>query len=144
MAERVKARRLSDEEGQRLLRIVRRGEPKATKSVIRYRRAMVVLASAGGNSVPAVARLVAADEDTVREVIHRFNELGMRALDPRWGRRLRPPRPRRAHPRPARAPALAQRHARHPDVLSTQRRERARIRSEHHRRGGQPRQRTAA
>jgi hypothetical protein len=38
MTERVKARRLSDEEGQRLLRIVRRGEPKATKSVIRYRR----------------------------------------------------------------------------------------------------------
>lgn len=84
MAERVKARRLSDEEGQRLLRIVRRGEPKATKSVIRYRRAMVVLASASGNSVPAIARLVAADEDTVREVIHRFNEVGMRALDPRW------------------------------------------------------------
>src|ERR671926_2004588 len=84
MAEPVKVRRLSGEEGQRLLRIVRRGEPKATKSVIRYRRAMVVLASAGGNTVPAIARLVAADEDTVREVIHRFNELGMKALDPRW------------------------------------------------------------
>jgi transposase len=84
MAERVKVRRLSDEEGQRLLRIVRRGEPKATKSVIRYRRAMVVLASASGNTVPAIARLVAADEDTVREVIHRFNELGMGSLDPRW------------------------------------------------------------
>ena len=76
MAERVKARRLSDEEGQRLLRIVRREEPKATKSVIRYRRAMVVLASAGGNTVPAIARLVAADEDTVRGVIGRFNEPG--------------------------------------------------------------------
>ena len=84
MADLVKVRRLSDEEGQRLLRIVRRGEPKATKTVIRYRRAMVVLASASGNSVPAIARLVAADEDTVREVIHRFNEVGMRALDPRW------------------------------------------------------------
>jgi transposase len=84
MAERVKVRRLSDEEGQRLLRMVRRGEPKTTKSVIRYRRAVVVLASAGGNSVPVIARLVAADEDTVREVIHRFNELGMGALDPRW------------------------------------------------------------
>src|SRR3954463_3690036 len=84
MAERVKVRRLSDEEGQRLLRIVRRGEPKMAKSVIRYRRAMGVLASAGGNSVPVIARLVAADEDTVRAVIHRFNELGMGALDPRW------------------------------------------------------------
>src|SRR3954449_7303161 len=84
MAERVKVRRLSDEEGQRLLRIVRRGEPKMTKSVIRERRAMVVLASAGGNSVPVITRLVAADEDTVREVIHRFNELGMGALDLHW------------------------------------------------------------
>lgn len=84
MADLVKVRRLSDEEGQRLLRIVRRGEPKASKSVIRYRRAMVVLASAGGNTVPAIARLVAADEDTVRELIHRFNEVGMKALDPRW------------------------------------------------------------
>src|ERR671921_947457 len=84
MAERVRVRRLSDEEGQRLQRLVRRGEPKTTTSVIRYRRAMVVLASAGGNSVPVIARLVAADEDTIREVIHRFNELGMRALDPRW------------------------------------------------------------
>jgi transposase len=84
MAERVKVRRLSDEEGQRLLRIVRRGEPKATKSVIRYRRALVVLASAGGNSVPVIARLVAADEDTVRDVIHAFNARGLAALDPQW------------------------------------------------------------
>src|SRR3954451_7330978 len=84
MAELVRARRLSDEKGQRLMQIVRRGEPKMTKSVIRYRRAMVVLASASGNTVPAIARLVAADEDTVREVIHRFNELGMKALDPHW------------------------------------------------------------
>src|SRR3954451_23531637 len=84
MAELVKVRRLSDEEGQRLLQIVRRGEPRMTKSVIRYRRAMVVLASTSGTTVPAIARLIAADEDTVREVIHRFNERGMGALAPRW------------------------------------------------------------
>src|SRR3954471_23760086 len=84
MAELVKVRRLSDEEGQRLLRMVRRGEPKMTKSVIRYRRAMVVLASASGNTVPVIARLVAADEDTVREVIHRFNQIGLDCLDPGW------------------------------------------------------------
>ena len=35
-------------------------------------------------------------------------------------------------------------HARHPDVLSAERRERARIRSERHRCWGQPRQRAAA
>jgi len=45
---------------------------------------MVVLASAGGNTVPAIARLVQADEDSVRQVVHRFNEMGMASLDPRW------------------------------------------------------------
>jgi transposase len=80
VAEPVRVRRLSDLEGQQLLRITRRG----TGSVIRLRRAMVVLASAGGNSVPVIARLVAADEDSVRQVIHRFNEMGMACLDPRW------------------------------------------------------------
>jgi hypothetical protein len=45
---------------------------------------MVVLASAGGNTVAAIARLVQADEDSVRQVIHRFNEMGMASLDPRW------------------------------------------------------------
>ena len=45
---------------------------------------MMLLASAGGNRVPVSAQLVQADEDTVRDVIHRFNEIGMAALDPRW------------------------------------------------------------
>jgi len=76
----VRVRRLSDQEGQQLLRITRRG----TGSPIRLRRAMVVLASADGNTVPAIARLVQADEDTIRQVIHRFNEMGMASLDPRW------------------------------------------------------------
>jgi hypothetical protein len=38
------------------------------------RRAMIIMASASGTLVPAIARLVAADEDTVRDVIHAFNE----------------------------------------------------------------------
>ncbi|MEV0731010.1 IS630 family transposase [Polymorphospora sp. NPDC050346] len=80
MAEPVRVRRLSDQEGQQLLRITRRG----TGSAIRLRRAMVVLASAGGNTVPVIARLVQADEDSVRQVIHRFNEMGMACLNPRW------------------------------------------------------------
>jgi transposase len=84
MADQVRVQRLSDEEGRRLQRLVRRGEPKTATSVVRYRRALVILASAGGNSVPVIARMVAADEDTIREVIHRFNELGLRVLDPRW------------------------------------------------------------
>jgi transposase len=45
---------------------------------------MIIMASASGTPVPAIARLVAADEDTVREVIHLFNAKGLAALDPRW------------------------------------------------------------
>ncbi|MEV4664187.1 helix-turn-helix domain-containing protein [Micromonospora echinofusca] len=50
---------------------------------------MVVLASAGGNTVPAIARLFQADEDTIRQVIHRFNELGW----PAWSLGGRGPSP---------------------------------------------------
>lgn len=38
----------------------------------------------GGNRVPVIAQLVQADEDTVRDVIHRFNQIGPACLDPRW------------------------------------------------------------
>ncbi|WP_243727664.1 helix-turn-helix domain-containing protein [Actinocrispum wychmicini] len=31
-----------------------------------------------------IAQLVQADEDTVRDVIHRFNEVGLACLDPQW------------------------------------------------------------
>ena len=51
---------------------------------VRVRRAMIIMASASGVLVPAIARLVAADEDTVRDVIHAFNAKGLAALDPRW------------------------------------------------------------
>jgi transposase len=80
MAEPVRARRLTDQEGQRLLQIVRRGRHGS----VRVRRAMIIMASASGTLVPAIARLVAADEDTVRDVIHAFNATGLAALDPRW------------------------------------------------------------
>jgi transposase len=80
MAEPVRARRLTDAEGQRLTQIVRRGKHGS----IRVRRAMIIMASASGTPVPAIARLVAADEDTVRDVIHAFNERGLHALDPQW------------------------------------------------------------
>jgi len=54
----VKGRRLTDDEGRKLQRLVRRGEGKGKASVVRYRRGLVVLASAGGNTVPVTARLV--------------------------------------------------------------------------------------
>jgi hypothetical protein len=78
MTEPVRARRLTDQEGQRLQQIVRRGKHES----IRVRRALIIMASASGTPVPAIARLVAADEDTVRDVIHAFNERGLAALDP--------------------------------------------------------------
>jgi Winged helix-turn helix len=77
MAEPVRARRLTDQEGQRLQRIVRRGKHGS----VRVRRAMIIMASASGTPAPAIARRVAADEDTVRDVIHLFNEKGLAALD---------------------------------------------------------------
>ena len=80
MAEPVRARRLTDQEGQRLQQIVRRGKHGS----VRVRRAMIIMESASGTLVPAIARLVAADEDTVRDVVHAFNAKGLAALDPRW------------------------------------------------------------
>jgi transposase len=80
MTEPVRARRLTDDEGRRLQQIVRRGKHGS----IRVRRALIIMASASGTPVPAIARLVAAHEDTVRDAIHRFNEAGLRALDPNW------------------------------------------------------------
>lgn len=84
MSQRVRVRRLSDEEGRTLQRIVRRGGGKNDKSHVRWRRATVVLASAGGNTVEAIARLVQTSPDRVREMIHRFNEHGLASLDPQW------------------------------------------------------------
>lgn len=84
MTQSLRVRRLSDEEGRQITRIVRRGGGGGDKSHVRWRRALVVHASAGGNTVPAIARLAARSEDRVREMIHRFNEMGMTSLDPQW------------------------------------------------------------
>jgi hypothetical protein len=65
MAARVTLREISNEEGQRLLRIVRR----TSGSVVTWRRAQVVLLSAQGMSPSAISELVFTDPDTVREVI---------------------------------------------------------------------------
>ncbi|MFD5796100.1 hypothetical protein ACFWIO_21705 [Streptomyces diastatochromogenes] len=51
MAEPVRIRRLTDQEGQKLQQIMRRGNT----SSVRYRRAMMLLASASGNRVPVIA-----------------------------------------------------------------------------------------
>ena len=68
----MRVRRLTDDEGREITRIVRRGGGRTDKSIVKWRRALVVQASAGGNTVPVIARLVSTSEDRVREMIHRF------------------------------------------------------------------------
>ncbi|MGP4102255.1 hypothetical protein [Nonomuraea sp. KM90] len=51
MAERMRVREIEDDEGQRLLRIVRRG----TGSVVTWRRAQMVLLSAQGMATTQIA-----------------------------------------------------------------------------------------
>jgi transposase len=63
-----------------LQQIVRRGRHES----IWVRRAMIIMASASGTPAPAIAGLVQAHEDTVRDVIHAFNTRGLTALDPNW------------------------------------------------------------
>jgi len=88
MSRPVRARRLTDDEGQLLLRLIRR---RGRADAIRYRRGLIILASSSGTPVLAIARLIAADPDTVRDVIHAFNAHGLSVLEPHWGAG-RPPR----------------------------------------------------
>jgi transposase len=80
MAERVMVRDLSNEEGRKLLSIVRRG----SGSVVRWRRAQIVLWSAQRMDVPAIAKIAFTSEDRVRAVIHNFNEDGFDSLAPKY------------------------------------------------------------
>jgi len=63
-----------------LLRIVRRG----TGSVVRWRRAQIVLWSAQRMAVPAIAEIAFTSPDVVREVIHNFNADGFDSLAPKY------------------------------------------------------------
>ena len=80
MSRPVRARRLTQDEGRHLLRLVRRGRA----DTVRYRRALIIMASSSGTPVPAIAALVAAHPDTVRDVIHAFNAHGLATLEPHW------------------------------------------------------------
>jgi transposase len=80
MAERVVVRDLAPQEGQRLLQIIRRG----SGSVVRWRRAQIVLWSAQHMSVQQIAEIAFTSEDRVREVIHNFNADGFDSLAPKY------------------------------------------------------------
>jgi transposase len=81
LAARVTLREISNEEGNRLLRIVRR----TSGSVVTWRRAQIVLLSAQGMTPARISEVVFTDPDTVRDVIHNFNRDGFDALYPRYG-----------------------------------------------------------
>ncbi len=72
VSERLQVREIDDDEGQRLVRIVRRG----SGSVVTWRRAQMVLLSAQGMEVAAIAKVAFTSEDRVRDVIHNFNADG--------------------------------------------------------------------
>ncbi len=59
VTERPRVREIDDDEGQRLLRIVRRG----TGSVVTWRRAQMVLLSAQGMGAAAIAAVAFTSED---------------------------------------------------------------------------------
>jgi transposase len=61
-------------------RIVRRD----SGSVVTWRRAQMVLLSAQGMEVPAIAKVAFTSEDRVRDVIHNFNADGFSSLYPRY------------------------------------------------------------
>ena len=80
MTERLRVREIDDGEGQRLVRIVRRG----SGSVVTWRRAQMVLLSAQGMAVPAIAKVAFTSEDRVRDVIRNFNADGFSSLYPKY------------------------------------------------------------
>ena len=95
MAARVRVRTISNEEGNRLLRIVRR----TSGSVVTWRRAQMVLLSAQGMDAGRIAEVTFTSPDRVRDVLHDFNADGFEALYPRY-RGGRPPTftlPQRQH-----------------------------------------------
>ncbi|MEV6995843.1 IS630 family transposase [Streptomyces sp. NPDC093228] len=80
MAERVRVREIGDDEGQRLLRIIRRG----TGSLVTWRRPQMVLLSAQGMAVAKIAEVTFTSADRVRDVIHNFNADGFDSLYPKY------------------------------------------------------------
>src|SRR5215204_6542363 len=83
----VQVRPISNDEGNRLLRIVRR----SSGSVVTWRRAQMVLLSAQGMPVAKIAEVTFTSPDRVRDVLHNFNADGFDSLKPKYAGG-RPPR----------------------------------------------------
>jgi transposase len=80
MRDGLRVREISNEEGNRLLKIVRR----SSGSVVTWRRAQMVLLSAQGMDVAQIAKVAFTSPDRVRAVIHNFNDDGFDSLVPKY------------------------------------------------------------
>ena len=76
MREGIRVREITNDEGRRLLQIVRR----SSGSVVRWRRAQMVLLSAQGMDVAQIAKVAFTSPDRVRAVLHNFNDDGFDSL----------------------------------------------------------------
>ncbi len=79
MAERVRVREIDDDEGRRLLRVIRRG----SGPVVTWRRAQMFPLSAQGMPVAKIAKVTFTSTDRVRDVIHNVNADGFNSLYPK-------------------------------------------------------------
>jgi transposase len=80
MVHRVRVRAIGSDEGNRLLRIVRR----SSGSVVTWRRAQMVLLSARGMDPAAIAEVTFTSPDRVRDVLHNFTADGLDSLRPKY------------------------------------------------------------
>ena len=80
VTERLRVREIDDDEGRRLVRIVRRD----SGSVVTWRRAQMVLLSAQGMDVAMIAQVTFTSPDRVRDVLHNFNADGFDSLRPKY------------------------------------------------------------
>src|SRR3954462_12045679 len=87
MVHRVQAREISNDQGNRLLRIVRR----SSGSVVTWRRAQMVLLSAQGMDATGIAEVTFTSADRVRDVLHNFNADGFESLKPKYAGGRAPP-----------------------------------------------------
>ena len=78
MARQVELRPITDYEGNRLLRIVRR----SSGSVVTWRRAQMVLLAAQAMPVSQIAKVTFTSQDRVREVIHNLQRRRVRRALP--------------------------------------------------------------
>ena len=81
MVQRVQVRNITNDEGNRLLRIVRR----SSGSVVTWRRAQMVLLSGQGMDASRIAEVTFTSSDRVRDVLHNFNADGFESLAPKYG-----------------------------------------------------------